>query len=221
MSKVLVSESSLSSIASSIRAKNGTQTTYTPSQMSTAIDNLPSGGGSYPPDWSQIGYNDTPSNIIEMFNYSKSIYDNWDSSTTSIASMFNGDKKLIIFPKIDTSNVTSMNNAFQNSNLEIMPALNTSEVTSMRYACYSAYNLKEVPIVNLGKINTNSSLSNIFQNCTMLTDESLNNIMASLITATNYPGTKTLATLGLNSTQTAKCQTLSNWTAFTNAGWSA
>lgn len=44
MSKVLVTESYLEDIANSIRAKNGTQNTYTPSQMSTAIDNIPTGG---------------------------------------------------------------------------------------------------------------------------------------------------------------------------------
>jgi len=44
MANVFVEESSLSAIADSIRAKNGTATTYKPSQMSGAIDALPSGG---------------------------------------------------------------------------------------------------------------------------------------------------------------------------------
>lgn len=42
MSKVLINEQSLEDIADSIRAKNGTQDTYTPSEMSEAIDNIPS-----------------------------------------------------------------------------------------------------------------------------------------------------------------------------------
>lgn len=46
MTKVLVTDTYLEDIADSIRAKNGSSDTYTPSQMSTAIDNLPSGGGS-------------------------------------------------------------------------------------------------------------------------------------------------------------------------------
>ena len=44
MANVLVQESSLQDIASAIRTKNGTQTTYKPSQMADAITNLPSGG---------------------------------------------------------------------------------------------------------------------------------------------------------------------------------
>ena len=46
MANVLVDETSLQNIADSIRAKNGSSDTYTPAQMSTAIDNIPSGGGS-------------------------------------------------------------------------------------------------------------------------------------------------------------------------------
>ena len=44
MSKVLVNETSLSGIANSIRAKNGTETTYKPSEMAAAIDAIQTGG---------------------------------------------------------------------------------------------------------------------------------------------------------------------------------
>ena len=44
MANVLVQEQYLQDIADSIRAKNGTSNTYKPGQMSTAIDNIPSGG---------------------------------------------------------------------------------------------------------------------------------------------------------------------------------
>lgn len=44
MANVLVQDSSLQSIASAIRAKNGTQNTYKPSQMAEAIESIPSGG---------------------------------------------------------------------------------------------------------------------------------------------------------------------------------
>lgn len=46
MSKVLVTESYLEDIADAIREKNGTQNTYTPAQMATAISNISGGGGS-------------------------------------------------------------------------------------------------------------------------------------------------------------------------------
>lgn len=43
MSKVLVTDTYLSNIAASIRAKLGVSTTYTPSQMAGAIDSIPTG----------------------------------------------------------------------------------------------------------------------------------------------------------------------------------
>lgn len=45
MAKVLVSDQYLTNIANAIRAKNGTNNTYTPAQMATAINAIPSGGG--------------------------------------------------------------------------------------------------------------------------------------------------------------------------------
>lgn len=44
MSKVLVNETSLSGIADAIRSKNGTTTTYKPSEMAAAIDAIETGG---------------------------------------------------------------------------------------------------------------------------------------------------------------------------------
>ena len=52
-----------------------------------------------------------------------------------------------------------------------------------------------------------------------LSDESLNNILAMCANATSYTGTKTLAYIGLTSAQANKCKTLSNYSAFTSAGW--
>lgn len=44
MGKALITDSLLIDIADSIRTKNGSTDTYTPAEMATAIDNLPSGG---------------------------------------------------------------------------------------------------------------------------------------------------------------------------------
>lgn len=43
MTKVILDDSSLDAIGDSIRTKNGTSTKYKPSQMSSAIDNIPTG----------------------------------------------------------------------------------------------------------------------------------------------------------------------------------
>ena len=59
----------------------------------------------------------------------------------------------------------------------------------------------------------------MFYNCIKLSDDSLNNIMASLATVADTGTTnKTLAYIGLTSSQATKCTTLSNYSAFTAAG---
>lgn len=146
----------------------------------------------YPPDWSQIGYEDTPQSIIDDFNYAKEIYDNWDNNTTSMLDMFKGERGIAICPKIDTSNVTNMNSAFYGSQIAIVPILDTKNVTA---------------------------IYNTFAYCSYLTKLSLNNILAMCAKATSYKGTKTLKNVGLSKTQTITCQSLSNYQAFLDAGW--
>lgn len=96
-------------------------------------------------------------------------------------------------PLLDTSNVTNMYNMFAGcSSLTLIPLLNTSNATSM---------------------------NGMFSNCTSLSNESLNNILAMCTNATSYTGTKTLKYIGINATQATTCQSLSNYSAFTSAGW--
>lgn len=70
-------------IANAIRAKKGTSETITAEDFPAEINSIPS-GSSYLPDWSEIGYEDTPQVIIDGFNYAKDIKDNWDSSITDM-----------------------------------------------------------------------------------------------------------------------------------------
>ena len=62
----------------------------------------------------------------------------------------------------------------------------------------------------------------MFGNCSSLSDESLNNILASILTIpSTYTGGKSLSSqFGLSSSQKAKVKTLSNWEAVSALGWS-
>jgi hypothetical protein len=62
-------------IANAIRAKKGTSETIKAEDFPAEINSIPS-GGSYPPDWSEIGYEDTPQAVIDGFNYAKEIQEN-------------------------------------------------------------------------------------------------------------------------------------------------
>lgn len=251
-------------IANAIRAKTGSSETIKAEDFPTEINSIPSGGG-YPPDWSEIGYTNTPASIIEAFNYSKEIQEDWDESLTSLSNKFKNDTNLMYMPLINTTNVKYMSNTFNScTKLEIIPLLDTSNVIEMSSAFYGCSNLKLFPLLDISKVKFASSMfvncskliaipnlntvectnmqmmfynckqlttipvlntskvtnmNNTFGNCSSLSNESLNNIIAMCIGATSYAGTKTLKYIGLSSAQATTCQSLSNWSAFTSAGW--
>lgn len=224
-----------------------------------------SSGSSYLPDWSEIGYSETPQNILDDFDYSKDIKDNWDSSVTNLSNKFNQDKNLIYMPFVDTSNATNMSGFFSGcSNLKELPLLNTGNVTNMQSMLSGCLAIEEIPLFDTSKVtsmfsifsqcekiksipqfdtknvdnmfvmvqgcknledfpvlnaNKVTNFMNMFSQCTKLTNQSLNNIMEMCIGATSYTGIKTLKQLGLTSTQATTCQSLSNYQAFLDAGW--
>lgn len=118
--------------------------------------------------------------------------------------------------KIDTSEVTNFDELFKNSGLRNAPYIDTSNATRMVSMFDTNFNLKEVPVYDTSKV---ISFNKCFKSCTALSNDALNNIMQMCINATSYNGTKTLKTLGLDSSQATKCQSLSNYEAFIEAGW--
>ena len=131
--------------------------------------------------------------------------------------MFKDSTNLQTIPLLDTSSVTSMFHMFNGcTNLTTIPQLDTSKITNMKYTFSGCTSLTEIPLLNTGKV---TNMQSMFYNCTSLSDESLNNILAMCANATSYTSTKTLKYIGLTSDQATKCTTLSNYSAFTSAGW--
>ena len=154
----------LSDVAEAIKTKKGDDTPILASEFDTEITNLPSGGSSHA--WSAIGYNEEPKSFQEMFDYSKEIYDNWDNTIIDLRYKFNGDKNLIWFPLVDTSNVTNMRYMFNNCPaLKEIPQFDTSKVTDMSFMFYSCTSLKEIPQFDTSNV---TNMSFMFSNCTPL-----------------------------------------------------
>ena len=79
-------------IADAIREKDGTQNTYTPAQMPTAIENIPSGGGG------------TPTNLIELNkmlsdfgDYLDALVDNYTAYTNEPITIYTPDAESTSF----------------------------------------------------------------------------------------------------------------------------
>lgn len=172
------------------------------------------------------------------------------SNVEDMSLMFQGCWKLKTVPLLDTSNAKNMSHIFQECrSLKSIPAFNTSKNTDFTlfigiaegtegsliefpsidtskgkkfwHMCYKQKSLVTVPVLDLSGVTTVSgNLTDMFGFCTSLSDDSLNNIMASLATVADTGTTnKTLAYIGLTSNQANKCKTLSNYSAFTAAGW--
>jgi len=197
---------------------------------------------SYLPDWSQIGYYETPLKIIRDYSYAKQIYDNWDDTQTDLFNKFRNDRQLIYMPLVYTGNVMYMTQMFyacsqlayvpslDTSNVRIMegmfrdcssiiaiPEFYTPNITTMRRMCMDCISLEYVPVMDTSNVE---NMSQMFYDCTKLTNESLYNILEMCINAQKVE-TKTLSYLSLTNDQIARCQTLSNWQDFLNAGWTA
>jgi len=138
------------------------------------------------------------------------------SQVTNMGHMFNGCSSLTTIPPLNTSSVTNMDNLFNNcGNLINVPALDTSNVTTMMYMFYYCKNLETIPLFNTGKVVT---MYLTFGGCSKLNDESLNTIL-QMCTNSAIKSSKTLKNIGLTSEQATRCQSLSNYSAFTSAGW--
>ena len=139
------------------------------------------------------------------------------SKVTNMENMFCRCSNLATIPLLDTSNVTNMIQMFYGcSSLTAIPLLDTSKVTRMDRMFRDCSNLTTIPELNTSKV---TYMSSMFEGCSSLSDDSLNNIMQMCINATSYTDTKTLHYIGLSSEQANKCKTLSNYSAFTSAGW--
>lgn len=139
------------------------------------------------------------------------------SKAVDTSCMFRRCSSLKEVPLLDTSNVTDMGSMFAYcTSLKEVPALNTSKVTTINSMFCQCTNLEHIALLDTSNI---IGMFNTFEKCTNLSDESLNNILAMCTNATKITSNKTLKYLGLTSDQATKCTTLSNYSAFTSAGW--
>ena len=212
--------------------------------LNDEIQNPPSESGI---DWSTIGYDGTPEAIKAGYDYAKSIYDSWDSTTTSMSSKYYDNREIMIMPLVDTSNVTNMDSCFYSAcsfsimpslntskvtnmkqtfrdcrALQIVPPLNTGKVTTMQNMFTNCYSLKTVPLFDTSSINSSTSFTGMFNNCIKLTDASLDNILQMCVNATGYPGTKTLYVMGFVNKgvyPVSRIEALPHYQDFIDAGW--
>lgn len=139
------------------------------------------------------------------------------TNVTDMASMFLDCQNLRKVAQLDTSDVEYMTSMFENCyQLEEVPLFDTGSVIHMGNMFVNCYQLVTVPELDTSNVE---NMTNMFSYCELLSDTSLNNILAMCANATNYTGEKTLAGIGISSHYSPKISTLSNFQSFIDAGW--
>lgn len=153
-----------------------------------------------------------------------SCVDKVDMTGISISRMsrcFSGWSVLTTIIGLNTSNVKDFQYAFfACSSLTTLPNIDTNKGEDFTACFLNCTNLANLPVLSFANLKQISKATSMFTGCANLSNESLNNILASCLTIYPYvSGTKSLKGLGLSQTQTETCQTLSNWSAVSSAGW--
>lgn len=146
------------------------------------------------------------------------------SKMTNFASAFNGCKNLEkIIGDIDCLKANNMRQMFYGcSALKTVNIKNTGASTDMGSIFHSCSSLVDVPLLDTKSLENNQyagTLQLAFYGCNSLSDESLNNILLMCANATKITYNKTLNYIGLTASQATRCQNLSNWQVFLDAGW--
>lgn len=129
---------------------------------------------SSPPDWSKIGYSETPSFILDGFEYSKQIYDSW-TSAASYASKFRGDKALKFFPEVDLTGATNYSAMFQESGILSTPPLTIGDGSSTVINSQGMFQTTQIEKIELttSEATQKVQIANIFNGCSMLKNAKL------------------------------------------------
>ena len=142
--------------------------------------------------------------------------------------MFNTCTSLTSVPAFTFGSLDNCAYMFQDcTSLTTVALFDTStctDVGAMFNGCSALVTIPQFDYSSVTSFGATLSDTKMYYGCTSLSDASLNNILGSMAGATSYTGgllrPKTLAFLGLTRDQATRCQNLSNYAAFTAAGWS-
>lgn len=121
-------------------------------------------GGGSGLDWSALGYSNTPESVVNDYNYSLQIKNNYAGGN------FTNNTTLIYMPLVDTSQLTSFLSFFQGcTNLTSVPSLTvSSDVTTLRYMFRDCTNLIQVDFSNFDTSNV-TRMDYLFADCKKIT----------------------------------------------------
>ena len=113
------------------------------------------------PNWTELGYEDTPQTIIDGFNYAKQVQVNWNPNATSLNGKFRTDTNLLVLPYVDTSKATNFGEFCKDArHLIYIPLIDTSKATTLQSA-FSGVAITDFPALDTSSC---TNFSNTFGN---------------------------------------------------------
>lgn len=164
--------------------------------------------------YSQYDYNSGEYRYMSMFPQV-------DTSNLTILSFYNCSYLLAISDNLDYSSITTFNNFCNSTSIFNAPKIKNFPSAVRNCTSMFAYcnRLVKVPIYDLTNV---TNVYNMFYTCNRLDDESLDNILQSLILATGVSN-KTLNNVGINNSSrypVSRMEALPHYQDFIDAGWS-
>lgn len=179
MANVIINDANLTNIAAAIREKNGTSTTYKPSEMASAIAAIETGGGGGGAELPEVTFTGDCSYAVYKDHWSWFINDYGNKITTSAITnatyMFNGSKSIEEIPfdfNFDNNSYRAAPYMFQQcSGLKSITGkivdLYPSSMGSMFYSCNNLRYLPEFKNLYMNRIQTyaSASVGGMFHGC--------------------------------------------------------
>ena len=142
------------------------------------------------------------------------------SNIERLTNTFKNCNNLVALPNMNTENILVFQQTFSAcSTVTSIPNYDFSHATTLNATFQDMTNLTDVPIMTLTSLTTVTQ-NTVFDQCTNLSNTSLQNILKSLLTLTSaYTGGKTLRYWGLTSTQATTCTSFDEWTTLVANSW--
>ena len=139
-------------------------------------------------------------------------------SSANVNEMFYGCRNLKVINMPSIPNLGGTYAPFHSSGIETIIAFDTSHAANVSQLFYNASRITNIPVMDFSNVTYFGDLF-FYSSGQNLTDQSLNNLMESLISATKYTGTKTLKYIRLPQAQCQRCTELEKYPDFIASGW--
>ena len=182
----------------------------------------------FPPNWDEIGFYQTPTQILNGFDVAQQILTYWNPYNLNLQGKYMAYTELVYLPALEIINETGIKADLTEfclgcSNLVAIGDIHISNLSEPEgeVVLDRAFTGCE-KLIDVGWLDIHNivSANDMFAQCNSLSDNSLDFIMAMLANVSDfYTGQKTLLEIGFNEDQAMRCEGLGSFQTLVELGW--